>query len=357
MGGVAHNDEIRGGGVTAIDSIIVDNGGVGIVSSSNALAHVIRSTVARNAGWGVEMLSAGEVTNSTISGNRGGILIKGDNFGGLHATINNSTIVENGDLGGLVRAPLSFPDEDQPSVVLNSVIARNAGGDCVGIASDVGLISGGHNLIGDATRCPDVHPTDRVGTESAPLDPLLEQLAYHGGFGPVHRPALASPAVDGASTEMPGSSSGACATTDQRGVARPQRGSTGILRCDIGAFELAKECADGIDDDRDGLVDLADFGCKHPDDVSERASAYACDDGKDNDGDGLVDFAFDGSGDVGCLAPKSAKENPACQDGKNNDRAFGTDFDSGVSVLGAGRGDPNGADPQCTGSPWRDREF
>jgi hypothetical protein len=48
-------------------------------------------------------------------------------------------------------------------------------------------------------------------------------------------------------------------------------------------------------------------------------------------------------------------ENPQCQDGIDNDGAIGTDFDGGESVLGAGNGDPNGPDPQCT-SPTKNGE-
>ena len=47
-------------------------------------------------------------------------------------------------------------------------------------------------------------------------------------------------------------------------------------------------CEDGIDDDGDGLVDMADPGCPLPFASPENP---LCDDGIDNDGNGLVDFA------------------------------------------------------------------
>ena len=47
------------------------------------------------------------------------------------------------------------------------------------------------------------------------------------------------------------------------------------------------ECNDGIDNDGDGLVDLADPGCPFPESTPENPQ---CDDGIDNNGDGLVDF-------------------------------------------------------------------
>lgn len=50
-------------------------------------------------------------------------------------------------------------------------------------------------------------------------------------------------------------------------------------------------CADGIDNDGDGLVDHpADPGCQLATSDNESPS---CDDGLDNDGDGLVDYPQD----------------------------------------------------------------
>ena len=122
-------------------------------------------------------------------------------------------------------------------------------------------------------------------------------------------------------------------------------------------------CANGIDDDGDGRYDTLDPGCSGPADTSERAPTLPCDDGVDNDGDGRSDhdpatFANPaaGDGDPGCFDPTWAKENPKCQNGLNDDAGTGTDFDGGVSVLGAGNGDPNGADPQCVNKPYRDKE-
>ena len=123
-------------------------------------------------------------------------------------------------------------------------------------------------------------------------------------------------------------------------------------------------CDNGIDDDGDGLVDLADPGCADAADGDERSAALVCDNGLDDDGDGRIDFdpvtfadpAFAaGSGDPGCRDPGWAFESPQCQNGLNDDNMLGTDFDGGVSVLGEGNGDLDGADPQC-GKPWINRE-
>jgi hypothetical protein len=123
------------------------------------------------------------------------------------------------------------------------------------------------------------------------------------------------------------------------------------------ASALSASCNDGVDNDGDGFADFAggDPGCYFAGDASERSPLLPCDDGIDNDGDGRIDFRADASGDLGCAAPSGVREDPQCQDGIDNDGVVGTDFDGGESVLGAGSGDPDGADPQCS-APSTGRE-
>jgi hypothetical protein len=122
-------------------------------------------------------------------------------------------------------------------------------------------------------------------------------------------------------------------------------------------------CANGLDDDSDGWVDLADPGCQDEEDTSELSSALVCDNGMDDDGDGRADFdpltsanpgnattLPAGSGDPGCLHPGSPREDPGCQDGVDNDQDGGVDYDAGLSANGTA--DPGGADPRCAGQPW-----
>lgn len=112
-------------------------------------------------------------------------------------------------------------------------------------------------------------------------------------------------------------------------------------------------CSDGLDRDGDGLADFPeDPGCTAADDLSEHSLLLVCDDGIDNDGDGDVDYPSDPA----CWSVTSNRERSQCQDGVNNDGQLGTDFDGGESILGAGNGDLNGADPQCVGRPWKNRE-
>jgi hypothetical protein len=122
-------------------------------------------------------------------------------------------------------------------------------------------------------------------------------------------------------------------------------------------------CDDGIDNDADGTIDLADPGCADAADLSERDPTLVCDDGADNDGDGRFDFDEEtfaapgdrytlpaGSGDPGCGSASWVTENPACQDGRHNDGDGMMDYDAGLSANGFA--DPTGPDSHCIGQPW-----
>jgi hypothetical protein len=114
-----------------------------------------------------------------------------------------------------------------------------------------------HNLDSDGT-CGFYDPTDL-----SEVDPLLGPLQPNGGPTPTHALQLGSPAIDA----IP---SAACTydhdgdpetpeialTKDQRGGMRPREGNgSAPSGCDIGAYEVAA-CADGLDNDGDGLVDF-----------------------------------------------------------------------------------------------------
>ncbi|UPA22128.1 DUF11 domain-containing protein [Candidatus Peribacteria bacterium] len=93
----------------------------------------------------------------------------------------------------------------------------------------------------------------------------------------------------------------------------------------------AAQCSDTVDNDGDGMTDMADAGCTSPNDndewnfiqTSSAAPQAACSDGIDNDGDGQTDM-----NDPGCTNPDDDNEfNPpassaapaACNDGIDND--------------------------------------
>ena len=100
------------------------------------------------------------------------------------------------------------------------------------------------------------------------------------------------------------------------------------------AAALPGRCADGLDNDGDGLIDRADPGCERASDDSETDAfpplgdqpTPACADGEDNDGDGRVDWPAD----PGCAAAGDSDEAPvvtACADGFDNDDTGGIDGD------------------------------
>lgn len=96
--------------------------------------------------------------------------------------------------------------------------------------------------------------------------------------------------------------------------------------------EPTSACADGLDNDGDGLIDLADPGCSDALDNDETnivtPPPSACADGIDNDGDGLIDLA-----DPGCADAQDNDETDpivvvtACSDGIDNDGDGRIDLD------------------------------
>ncbi|MEP7286022.1 MAG: choice-of-anchor Q domain-containing protein [Chloroflexota bacterium] len=148
------------------------------------------------------------VTNSTFSGNYA------NNTGAIYNTsstmiITNSTIANNS--GQFVGALTSYSGAFslQNTIVSNNY--NNGAGNCTG-----SIINGGGNLQYPGTSCGSTIPSG--------ADPQLKALANYGG--PTQTRALkpGSPAIGTALC---------VATTDQRGVPRPQGGT-----CDIGAYEL-----------------------------------------------------------------------------------------------------------------------
>jgi len=112
-------------------------------------------------------------------------------------------------------------------------------------------------------------------------------------------------------------------------------------------------CANGLDDDGDGLVDFgSDPGCTAADDGDETEPSLACDNGLDDDGDGAIDFGSD----PGCADPAAPTESPACQNGLDDDGDGFVDFDGGASVLGAGAPGLTAPDGSCQGDASHVRE-
>jgi hypothetical protein len=250
-----------------------------------------------------------ELANSTIGDNVGGGLGVGRITGGCvaTATVTSTTITANEGSG------LSAGSLGTTLTLRSSIVAQQtSGADCALPASLV--MSAGHNLDGDGS-CGLTDPTDLPNT-----DPLLGPFQDNGGPTWTHALLPGSPAIDPippadcswdddgdpGTLEVP-------LATDQRGVARPQGAG-----CDIGAVEVTV-CANGLDDDGDGLVDYpADPGCKSAQSKTERPQ---CQDALDNDGDGALDFDGGASANHGvalgppdpqCTEPWRGSEIPSC---------------------------------------------
>lgn len=113
-----------------------------------------------------------------------------------------------------------------------------------------------------------------------------------------------------------------------------------------GPGDVSVQCADGVDNDNDGLVDGGDPGCVNegaytPQDADESDATTQCQDGTDDDGDGLVDSA-----DPGCWSDPG-NPNSAYTPQGNNEASANAECADGVDNDGDGLSDA--MDPGCDG--------
>jgi CSLREA domain-containing protein len=235
---ISGNRSALGGG-----GIVADGGGLS-VQGSTISGNQSNGGASNSQGGGIFMFSgSADIKNSTISGNKastggGGI------FAGATMQLNNVTIAGNsaGSAGGIDSAGGTV-------TIANTIIATNTATanlpDCHGTLSSLG-----HNLIGSTSGCT------VSGTTTGNIlnqQPRLGALADNGGptqtqallqrttSCPVKGPcALYNPSlgIDAGDPDPAGSLSVACLATDQRGVARPLDGNgDGKATCDMGAYE------------------------------------------------------------------------------------------------------------------------
>jgi hypothetical protein len=173
------------------------------------------------------------VYNTTVTGNSAGNSGGGIDVGNSAATIVNCTIVGNtAGLGGGVHV-------GSGTVALgNTIVAKNTGGGGADVLPDggEGVVSLGHNLVGDGTGSTLVDGVngDQTGTTAHPIDPLLAPLGNNGG--PTQTAALipGSPAIDAGDNALALDQDANPLTTDQRGPGFPRVLGGAV---DIGAFE------------------------------------------------------------------------------------------------------------------------
>ena len=242
-------------------STITDNGTVygygqgGGIYAQSGLITVTNSTISGNsASEGGGIFKGGyfggtmTINNSTVSGNSA--IEGGGIFGGGDVTVNNSTISNNNALlgGGVFNYIGGFTINDStitgnaadtgggiytyydPVTLNRALVTGNAasnGREAYGYAN-----VGNYNLFGydgdDGIGGFTLGPTDIVPGIGVQVSNILDTtLQNNGGETNTHALVPGSPAVDA----IPAASCGA--TTDQRGITRPQGPD-----CDIGAFEL-----------------------------------------------------------------------------------------------------------------------
>lgn len=230
-----------GGTSTLVNCTISGNSageGGGIVGTNywdpiTLIGCTVSGNTAAGQGGGISMFDC-DVTldNSTVAGNT-----SGSNGGGIYnlvgtLTLNNSTISGNiaaGAGGGLYNLCAA-------TTLNNTLVAGNRSSTTArDISGPISVPYGGlpsrNNLIGDGTGMTGLANNsngNRVGTRSAPINPLLAPLGNYGGLTQTMALLPGSPAIDaGNNALIP-----AGITTDQRGDPRIVNG-----RVDIGAFE------------------------------------------------------------------------------------------------------------------------
>ncbi len=114
------------------------------------------------------------------------------------------------------------------------------------------------------------------------------------------------------------------------------------------------QCANGSDDDGNGLVDLNDPGCENASDDSEEPGfggvfgVPECQNGEDDDGDNATDFAgFPSSPDAQCASATDTDESVAGDQDTECETATEDDGDTDGGTFAAG-------DPECTSADDND---
>lgn len=208
-----------GGTVSITDSTFASNtaGDGGMGGSGGDGGGAGGDASAGGAGGSGGSIDLVEVDNSslqsvTITGNGAGAGGQGGS-GGNGATLGaNGTPGVAGTGGGIVG-------QGAATVIQNSLLASNSGGNC-----SASIVDSGHNLSFAGAGCPAAFAT---------ADPNLGPLQDNGGPTQTISLGPGSAAIDA----VPSTGAG-CPATDERGVRRPNGSG-----CDIGAYEVAPPTA------------------------------------------------------------------------------------------------------------------
>ncbi len=161
---------------------------------------------ATNAGGGMRnIISDPSLTNVTFTGNSAA-------FGGGMQNLGSFPSLTNVTFSGNTAGGAIYNSSSDPTI-RNSILYGNTGGEIVNNSSTpvvtYSIVQGGY-----------------AGTGNLDADPLLGALTNNGGLTQTMALGAGSPAINKGDNVT-------CATTDQRGITRPQGAN-----CDIGAFEV-----------------------------------------------------------------------------------------------------------------------
>lgn len=238
---VTSNSSGDGGGITTkgsveiVSSAISQNTATGMAGggiSNYGTLTLIGSTLDHNAalyGAGLFNSEVANILNSTLSGNQ-----SSGYGGGIHnaheLNLYNATVVENsatsegGGIGLFANGNVNM---------VNSVIARNSGGDCVDSGGTVNVNQ--NNFIGDGS-------CSAASVNGGSGDPMLGSLQDNGGSTLTHAPLSGSPLIEtGDQPSCDGLVFPLYLSTDLDQALNPRSidaNADGLPACDRGAVEF-----------------------------------------------------------------------------------------------------------------------
>jgi predicted outer membrane repeat protein len=227
-----------------------DGGGI-YLTGLNITGSIKNSAfIGNHAGWGggaIMWFKTGEFSsinntfhNNTANNYAGALYAYADidNSAGIHIINNtitgNSILSDESSFGGG-----GIYSKDSKTKVSNTVIANNSAMNEAPNCSGT-LGSAAYNLISDTTDCNFIaDPTDMLGDDILPLDPMLHLLTDDGGSKVYQTPVVGSSLIEAGNPAGCLDNMGNRINYDQIGHIRHQDGSEmGLDRCDIGAVEV-----------------------------------------------------------------------------------------------------------------------
>jgi hypothetical protein len=180
-------------------------------AAASVSATIMHSTISNNtagASSGGLFINRGFIRSSTISVNTANGALATDGGGGLRiqagansVTLLSSTLTANTAPNAAAGARSGIWHETGTLVLMSSIVAANVAQDVQKEAAAT-LNNGGFNLIGENTSIAAEFPAgspngnNYVGTDAAPLDPMINPLSDNDGPTPTHAVQAGSIVID-----------------------------------------------------------------------------------------------------------------------------------------------------------------